>query len=55
MQDVLCLAVEVIAGMAANDLGRGFQRPNQFVRMRDEVNWRMNRVAPPWAANGAPT
>src|SRR5258708_36792540 len=44
MQDVLCLAGELIAGMAANDLGRGFQRPNRFVRMADGVNWRVNRV-----------
>src|SRR5260370_20445974 len=48
MQDVLCLAVELIAGMAANDLGRGFQRPNRFVRMRELELLRRGTVGRPW-------
>jgi hypothetical protein len=44
LQNALCPAVELIAGMAANDFGRRFQRTNRLVGMCDKVNWRTNRM-----------
>jgi hypothetical protein len=44
LQQILRVAVEVIAGVAANDLGCGFERTDRLVGMRDEVDRRMNRV-----------
>jgi hypothetical protein len=47
LQQILRVAVEVIAGVAANDLGCGFERTNRLVGMRDKVDRRMNRVLRP--------
>jgi hypothetical protein len=44
LQQILRVAVEVFAGVAANDLGCGFERTDRLVEIRDEVDRRMNRV-----------
>jgi hypothetical protein len=44
LQQVQCVAVEMIADVAMNDLGCGFELADRLVGMRDEVDERMNRV-----------
>jgi len=38
LQQVQCVAVEMIADVAMNDLGCGFERADRLVGMRDEMD-----------------